>query len=79
MGLKEHQTKYIAIKSNGLWEIHVDSFGKPAPIGPRLAKRIPLPDYPRFATTQEEAFGLVGKWNEWSKETQPKTKKRKKK
>ena len=70
------QTTFMAIEHDGMWEVCVNSFGKPAPIGPRLSKALPLPDYPRYASDAAGANELVTQWNSWSKNNQPKKRKR---
>ena len=69
-------TKFMAVETNGLWEICVDSFGSPSPIGTRLSKRLPLPDYARYAADIDTANELIDQWNQWSQDNQPKTKRK---
>lgn len=69
-------TKLMIVKRDHMWEVCVYSFGKPAPIGPRLAKRKPLPDYPVYAGSEEQANELMNHWYKWLKETEPAKRKR---
>lgn len=65
-------TRFMLIEESGMWKVCVDSFGSPAPIGQRLSKKLPLPDYPIYATSELGGIELIKQWREWDKQNQPK-------
>lgn len=73
--------QFIASKDSttGMWHVYLLGIGGISPIGPRLSKCDPLPDYPTCATTNEDALSLCRKWEKWSNEQEAKLNKTRKK
>jgi hypothetical protein len=61
---KIHQSICVAIPDNGLWKIVLGETSH-APIGPRLSKKDPLPDWPILFDTETEAKRMARRWTEY--------------
>ena len=61
-------SKCIVIKKQNFYEIMLKLGNQPAPIGARLAKRAPLPDYAILYTDKGEALRMAEKWDQYINE-----------
>lgn len=68
----------IVVRKKDQWELlHWNRFLGHSKIGPRLARKDPLPALPTAAATRMEAMDLATQWQQWlDKRPKRKTKKR---
>jgi len=60
---KIYQSKCYAIPDGELWKIVIGTLH--APIGPRLSKKDPLPDWPTLFDNEQEAKRMARRWTEY--------------
>jgi len=58
-----HQSKCYAIPDGNLFKIVLGT--DQVPIGPRLSKKDPLPDWPLLFDNKEEAERMAHRWTEY--------------
>ena len=71
-----YSTRAIYKKEDDYFVIGINSGGKWAPIGLRLSKKNPLPDYPIYCSNEREAKIMCEKWQTYFDSQKVKRKKK---